>query len=1063
MAISPKCATAIRAAAGSRPISAGKMQAISDGLDAKMRELARQDPQRWQGLSRDQRMSEAAAAAMADIAAEAKLKEFRAGLQALRAQETGERIAEQMGLGGKVTRSQAYIRDLVNTDDYAAGVRNEAISGLKDLLEAAGNRDGTGLLRNLGMRIFDLDNPQMTADVVREVFKNADGHTGNKAAKAAAKAWLDTIESMRLKFNGAGGDVGKLGYGYLSQAHDAFRVADAGADKWERFILDNNLLDRRQYVDVDGQLLGDAAVLDMLKAAHSTIAEHGANKTEPGSFKGSGSRANRGSDHRVLHFKDGDAWMAYMREYGEGSMYDAMMRHIGAMSRDIALTERMGPNPEATHRVQADIARRADAVHGKAGELIDGRSAGNTPEAYWNIVSGKTGNPESKFLARAGSDLRNIQTAAKITWGPFSALADVGTILQTLHYNKIPYFEYLKAYGRQFDAEHRATLRAHEVIAESLTHSINRWTGDNVGHSMTGHVTNGVMRLSLMNAWTDAARNAFADVMMTNATKQLGKPWASLTEWDRYLMQRKGITEADWSIITQAKPDPASRVPLLSPSAIRGVSDADVMASRPAEMAAISQRIADQTAELSARNAQDAAWINGRIDKFDDARDSLNRWVKKRLASRQKNNEKATGPMLERMALLDAQREQAKIQADMEADFNRFSTQDQVRAFLNAVEDGRSADLADVQSAKPAVRQGLESAEAVGRRYGVAKGRLERRMREIENRIAEMDRTADRAANADAKVAQKKADEMAADLRDFIKRSQERQARRQHVIDRLTASEAPGLAAEAARLRDQAATKWGAYVTDESQFAVVNPDIATRAIVTGGGMPAGTFNGEAWRSIAQFKSFPIAMLTRHWRRVMETPQGLEGAPLWFGAGSGKGAAVNRVALLAALGVTTTLLGAIQTQSRQILSGKDPIDMERPEFWGKSFAAGGGAGFLADLLMAPTDSPIGGWGGKLGAFGPVAGAGGGVIDIFTRKEKGATAARWVSDQLPFMDMWQTRALYERYLLHNAQEFLNPGYLSRMEQRTKQQLDQEWYWSPGPGLPERAPDMGAAFGR
>ena len=103
-----------------------------------------------------------------------------------------------------------------------------------------------------------------------------------------------------------------------------------------------------------------------------------------------------------------------------------------------------------------------------------------------------------------------------------------------------------KAYGRQFDAEHRATLQAHEVIAESLTHSINRWTGDNVGHGMTGHVTNGVMRLSLMNAWTDAARNAFADVMMTNATKQLGKPWASLTEWDRYLMQRKGITEADW-------------------------------------------------------------------------------------------------------------------------------------------------------------------------------------------------------------------------------------------------------------------------------------------------------------------------------------------------------------------------------------------------------------------------------------------------------------------------------------------------------------------------------------
>lgn len=839
MAVTPHCASVIRAAAGSRKISDGKMQAISDGLDAKMRELARQDPAKWRGMSRDQRLSEAAAAAMADIAAEAKLKEFRAGLQALRAQETGNRIAEQMALGGgKVTRSQAYIRDLVNTDDYATGLRNEAIAGLRELLDAAGNRDGTGLLRNLGMRIFDLDNPAMTADVVREIFKNADGHTGNKAAKAAAQAWLETIEAMRLRFNAAGGDVGKLGYGYLSQAHDAYRVAQAGADRWARFILDNQLLDRKQYIDADGALLPDAAVLDMLRAAHSTIAEHGANKTEPGTFKGTGSRANKGSDHRVLHFKDGDAWMQYMREFGEGSMYDAMMGHIGAMSRDIALTERMGPNPEATHRVQADIAQRADAVHGKAKELADGRSAGNAPQAYWDIVSGKTGAPESKFLARVGSDLRNIQTAAKITWGPFSALADIGTILQTLHYNKIPYFEYLRAYGRQFDKQHRATLRSHEVIAESLAHSINRWTGDNLGHSLTGHVTNGVMRVSLMNAWTDAARNAFADVMMSNATKMLGKAWGDLSEWDRYLMQRKGITEADWSIITQAKPDPASRVPLLSPPAIRAT--------------------------------------------------------------------------------------------------------------------------------------GLDGA-------------------------------------------------------------------------------------------DQAATKWGAYVTDESQFAVVNPDIATRAIVTGGGVPAGTFSGEAWRSIAQLKSFPIAMLTRHWRRVMETPQGLEGAPAGFGAESGRSAAVNRVAALAMLGLTTTLLGAIQTQSRQILSGRDPIDMTLPEFWGKAFAAGGGAGFLADLLMAPMDSPIGGWGGKLSAFGPVAGAAGGVIDILTRKEKGAQAVRWVGDQLPFVDMWQTRALYERWMLHNAQEALNPGYLARMESRTRQQLGQEWWWSPGPGWPERAPDLSAAFGQ
>ncbi|MDO6749707.1 hypothetical protein, partial [Gilvimarinus sp. 1_MG-2023] len=42
-----------------------------------------------------------------------------------------------------------------------------------------------------------------------------------------------------------------------------------------------------------------------------------------------------------------------------------------------------------------------------------------------------------------------------------------------------------------------------------------------------------------------------------------------------------------------------------------------------------------------------------------------------------------------------------------------------------------------------------------------------------------------------------------------------------------------------------AAARWMGFVSDEAQFAVVNPDLATRAIVTGGGMPAGTVRGEA--------------------------------------------------------------------------------------------------------------------------------------------------------------------------------------------------------------------------
>jgi hypothetical protein len=133
-----------------------------------------------------------------------------------------------------------------------------------------------------------------------------------------------------------------------------------------------------------------------------------------------------------------------------------------------------------------------------------------------------------------------------------------------------------------------------------------------------------------------------------------------------------------------------------------------------------------------------------------------------------------------------------------------------------------------------------------------------------------------------------------------------------------------------------------------------------------------------------------------------------------------------------------------------------------KFWAKAFAAGGGAGSIADVLMAPSDDPSRQWQGHLGLAGPVAGAVGGLVDIAKDKHSAATAVRWVSDQAPFVDMWQVRALYEHEFLQSAQEALNPGYLSRMRQRSQKQWGQDSWWAPGEALPDRTPDFAGALG-
>lgn len=842
--MTPKCITAIRAAAGGRNISAAKLAVIEDAIKGKMSELARMDRAKWLSMTREQRVTEAAQAAMKDIQDAATRTEALGEMQVEKTAETNDRIDDLTKLSAmKVTRSQALTRDIQNSDNYIHAIHDEAIAGMTDMLDAATAKDGTGLLRNIGIRIFNMDNPAMTADVVREVFRNADGHTGNKVAKAGAEAWLGTIESLRLRFNAAGGEVGKLGYGYLSQAHDATKILKVSAQDWAATVLP--LVDRNQYLKPDGSMMSDVELVPVLESVHATLASNGLNKIEPGQYRGAGKRANSGSDSRVLHFKDGDAWMGYMQEFGDGSLYDAMLGHIGHMTRNIGLVERYGPNPEQQFNLQADLSQRADGAG-----TVKNRALGNTPQAYWDIISGKTSTPQNEVVANAFMDVRNVQTGAKLGSAVLAALGDVGTIGATLHYNRLPYFDMLKNVGRNLSKEHREFLQAHAVIAESMTGTMNRFTGDNMTHSLTGRVAGGVMKLSLLNAWTDGLRSAFSATLMQGFAKKTGKEWAKLDQWDQWLMGRKGITEADWNIISQATP--------------------------------------------TERNG------------------------------------------------------------------SKYLTRESI------------------------IESGADGA-------------------------------------------------------------------------------------------DQIATKWMAFVSDESQFAVVNTDLATRAIVTGGGMPTGTIRGEAMRSFMQFKSFPVAMMTRHWSRIFDTPQGLEGAPTGFGAQTEAGATFNRMAVLAGLNVSLMMLGAIVLQEKAILAGKDPFDMTDGKFWTRALSQGGGLGYLGDMLTKdPTEQRGNNFEQTMGTvLGPAGGAAGGLVGdlIFTNawqaaKDKetnaGAEGVRWLNSQLPGASLWQIRGAWDHWFIHNAQEALNPGYLGRMRSRAMKDWNQDYYWQPGEAMPDRAPDFATIAG-
>lgn len=841
----PKCQAQVRSAAaeiGREGITDAELNAIDGRMRAKMRELAGTD-EHWQTYSADQRLSLAAKAAIADIRDAAARKVQNAELQVLKTVATEDRVTAATADKDGV-RSRGLVEDIDKTSHYIQGVKMESVGGLMNLVDAVKSGKGASLGRRVAMFLFDSDNPHMTRAVAEEIFSNADGSSGNKVAQKGAEAYLKVIEDMRQRFNAGGGDVGRLEYGYIPQPHDAAKVrgkdTPAARAAWVESILPR--LRRERYLNEDGSRMNDAQVREVMGAAWETLSTDGLNKVEPGAFKGGAARANRGSESRQIHFKDADSYLAYMQEFGTGSMYDAITGHIGRLARDIGLVERYGPNPNAQMKLQLDLAGRADGRD--VGDLP--RSFGMRPQTYWDLVNGTASSPQSARIAQVGTDARNIQVFGKLGAAVISSITDLGTYITTTGYNRLSYWDSLANIGRTATSKDaRDFLTAHGVISEAMVGDLNRWTGDNIRQTWSGRLANSTMKLSLMNAWTDSLRRAFSMTMMQGLARMSRTEWGKLTEWDRALMERRGLTADDWGVMQQAEVTHFSGLDHLTPEGIR-----------------------------------------------------------------------ATG--------------------------------------------------------------------------------------------------------------HERANEIVAKVLGLIQ--------------------------------------------DESEFAVLNPDLPTKGLASGGATQRGTVRGELARSVMQFKSFPIAMVSRHWRRMLDAPTVKDGsAPVL----------ANRAVYAGAMMLTTTALGAIALQAKQIIGGKDPIDMtgkHAGKFWGKAVAQGGGLSIVGDMLLNdPNDSP-----GDFAAstaktfIGPAVGS---ALDLGLKVGVGnvwkavdgkpthaaADAVNWGRANTPYLGLWYAKAAVDHMGMHALQENLSPGYLGKMKQRAKKEFGQDYWWAPGTGAPGRAPNLGAAVGQ
>ena len=251
---------------------------------------------------------------------------------------------------------------------------------------------------------------------------------------------------------------------------------------------------------------------------------------------------------------------------------------------------------------------------------------------------------------------------------------------------------------------------------------------------------------------------------------------------------------------------------------------------------------------------------------------------------------------------------------------------------------------------------------------------------------------------------------------------------------------------EIASARDNLALSIATAYTDRAGFAIPMPDARTRAMMFGKNFEPGTPINTALRLIYQFKMWPATMITRAWGREIYGTKG--------------DTKMDRVAGLIEMLVGAAIFGTASETVRMAIQGQDPISRltQHPAAAILSGLQRSGMGTLfGDFLLGEFDRH------DFSAVASLAGPSIGQLDILMDlihaggssnthpwRTRAADTLRLVRDNTPFINLWMTSLALNQLVWYRLQDWINPGYTQRMEQRMKKDQGTQFWLSPQTNL-------------
>ena len=231
---------------------------------------------------------------------------------------------------------------------------------------------------------------------------------------------------------------------------------------------------------------------------------------------------------------------------------------------------------------------------------------------------------------------------------------------------------------------------------------------------------------------------------------------------------------------------------------------------------------------------------------------------------------------------------------------------------------------------------------------------------------------------------------------------------------------------------------WRNVLVDQATHATPEPDAAIRATMNQG-MQKGTVGGEGIRFIGQFKSFPLTIWKKIIGRELKSygPEVLQETPF------------AKVTGLTSMVMLSVAFGYIAMSAKDMLKGKSPRDPSKTSTMLEALAAGGGLGIYGDFLINEIQNEYGNNVFQT-LLGPTASDVSKIADIITSindpKKAGKKFVQLAEGNVPFLNLYYTKAAYDYLLGYQIKEFLDPGYFERIRQRNEEKRGQTHYYKP-----------------